>query len=52
MNKQTYVSKLYSFLPTEVDRFDSLAELALDTAHSKGVNGNFKEDPEHISVPR
>jgi len=30
MNKQTRVSKLNSFLPTEVDGFDSLAELALD----------------------
>jgi starch phosphorylase len=30
MSKQTHVSKLYSFLPTEVDGFDSLAELALD----------------------
>ena len=30
MDKQTNVSKLYSFLPTEVDGFDSLAELALD----------------------
>lgn len=30
MNKQTHVSKLNSFLPTEVDGFDSLAELALD----------------------
>ena len=30
MGKQTRVSKLYSFLPTEVDGFDSLAELALD----------------------
>jgi uncharacterized protein (DUF302 family) len=30
MNKKTSVSKLYSFLPTEIDGFDSLAELALD----------------------
>ncbi len=30
MNEQTNVKKLYSFLPTEVDGFDSLAELALD----------------------
>jgi starch phosphorylase len=30
MNEQTYISKLSSFLPTEVDGFDSLAELALD----------------------
>ncbi|HUS73166.1 MAG TPA: alpha-glucan family phosphorylase [Sedimentisphaerales bacterium] len=30
MNKQTRVSKLNSFLPTEVDGFYSLAELALD----------------------
>ncbi|MCE5339511.1 MAG: alpha-glucan family phosphorylase [Planctomycetaceae bacterium] len=30
MNEQTHVNKLYSFLPTEVDGFDSLAELALD----------------------
>ena len=30
MNDQTNVKKLYSFLPTEVDGFDSLAELALD----------------------
>ncbi len=30
MNEQTNVNKLYSFLPTEVDGFDSLAELALD----------------------
>ena len=29
MSKPT-LSKLYSFLPTEVDGFDSLAELALD----------------------
>jgi starch phosphorylase len=28
--KQTRISKLFSFLPTEVDGFDSLAELALD----------------------
>ena len=30
MNEQPHVSKLYSFLPTELDGFDSLAELALD----------------------
>jgi len=30
MNEQTNVKKPYSFLPTEVDGFDSLAELALD----------------------
>ncbi len=30
MNKQSRVSKLFSFLPTEVDGIDSLAELALD----------------------
>jgi starch phosphorylase len=30
MSEQTYISKLSSFLPTEVDGFDSLAELALD----------------------
>jgi starch phosphorylase len=31
MSKQTHVSNpIYSFLPTEVDGFDSLAELALD----------------------
>jgi len=30
MDKQTHLNKLYSFLPTEVDGFDSLAELALD----------------------
>src|SRR5664279_3967221 len=30
MSKQTNISNLYSFLPTEVDGFDSLAELALD----------------------
>jgi starch phosphorylase len=30
MNEKTNVKKLYSFLPTDVDGFDSLAELALD----------------------
>ena len=31
MSKQTHVSNpIYSFLPTEVEGFDSLAELALD----------------------
>ena len=30
MNEKTNVKMLYSFLPTEVDGFDSLAELALD----------------------
>jgi starch phosphorylase len=30
VNEQTKVKKLYPFLPTEVDGFDSLAELALD----------------------
>ncbi|MHB8336098.1 MAG: alpha-glucan family phosphorylase, partial [Ignavibacteriaceae bacterium] len=30
MDKQTHLNKVYSFLPTEVDGFDSLAELALD----------------------
>ena len=30
MSKESYVSKaLYSFLPTDVEAFDSLAELAL-----------------------
>ena len=30
MNRQTHLNKLLSFLPTEVDGFDSLAELAFD----------------------
>ncbi len=30
MSEQTYISKLSSFLPAEVDGFNSLAELALD----------------------
>ncbi len=30
MNKQTKLNKLYPYMPTEVDGFDSLAELALD----------------------
>jgi len=34
MSKQTRISKLNSFLPTEVDGFDSLAELALDVRWS------------------
>lgn len=29
-DKQAPVSRLYSFLPTEVDGFDLLAELSLD----------------------
>ena len=34
MIEQTYISKLSSFLPAEVDGFDSLAELALDLRRS------------------
>jgi starch phosphorylase len=34
MSNQTRISKLNSFLPTEVDGFDSLAELALDVRWS------------------
>ena len=30
MDKHTHVSNLFSFLPTEIDGFDSLAKLALD----------------------
>ncbi len=30
MSKQTRINNLSSFLPTDVDGFDSLAELALD----------------------
>ncbi len=30
MDKQPHVIKLYSFLPTEVDGFDSLVEPTLD----------------------
>ncbi len=49
MNKQTSVSKLNSFLPTEVDGCNSLIELALDMRWSWSHYGDkvWKQlDPE------